>query len=68
MRKYNLKGGYERMKDLTRGETVTETTMHEFIRTLEIPEQDKTRLLEMRPETYIGLASSLVDVILEDKS
>ena len=68
MRKYNLKGGYERMKDLTRGETVTETIMQQFIQSLEIPEPDKKRLLELRPETYVGLASELVDVILEENA
>ncbi len=68
MRKFNLKGGYERMKDLTRGETVDETIMHQFIQSLEIPETDKKRLLELRPETYVGLASGLVDVILEENA
>jgi adenylosuccinate lyase len=65
MRKHGLQGGYERMKDLTRGERVTETTMREFIHSLELPEPDNTRLLELRPETYTGLAARLVDELLE---
>ncbi len=64
MRKYNVPNGYERMKDLTRGERVDAPTMHAFIQTLEIPETDKKRLLELRPETYVGLAADLVDGIL----
>jgi adenylosuccinate lyase len=64
MRKHGVQGGYERMKDLTRGEQVTEATMREFIQSLEIPEPDKTRLLEMTPETYTGLASALVDELV----
>jgi adenylosuccinate lyase len=61
MRKYNVPNGYERMKDLTRGEHVNAATMQAFILSLEIPETDKKRLLEMRPSSYVGLAAELVD-------
>jgi adenylosuccinate lyase len=64
MRKHGVTGGYERMKDLTRGERVTQETMRAFIQSLEIPEPDKTRLLEMTPQTYTGLAAQLVDELL----
>jgi adenylosuccinate lyase len=63
MRKYNVPNGYERMKDLTRGASVDAITMHAFISSLEIPETDKKYLLEMRPETYVGLAAELVEEI-----
>ncbi len=63
MRKYNVPNGYERMKDLTRGENVDAATMRAFIQSLEIPEADKKRLLEMRPEMYVGLAAELVSEI-----
>jgi adenylosuccinate lyase len=65
MRKHNVPNGYERMKDLTRGERVTEATMRAFIQSLELPEPDKTRLLELRPETYTGLAAELVDELVK---
>ena len=61
MRKHGLTGGYERMKDLTRGERVTQEAMRDFISSLELPEADKTRLLELRPQDYVGLAAELVD-------
>ena len=61
MRKYNVPNGYERMKDLTRGANVDAVTMQAFISSLEIPESDKKRLLEMRPSSYVGLAAELVD-------
>jgi adenylosuccinate lyase len=51
------------MKDLTRGEQVDAVTMRAFISSLEIPNADKKRLLEMRPETYVGLAAELVSEI-----
>ena len=63
MRKYNVPNGYERMKDLTRGSSVDEVTMRAFIESLEIPEMDKKRLLEMRPSSYVGLAAELVSEI-----
>ncbi len=65
MRKHGMTGGYERMKDLTRGERVSETTMREFIQSLEIPQLDKTRLMALRPEMYTGLAAELVDELVK---
>lgn len=63
MRKYNVPNGYERLKDLTRGEAVSASTMRGFIASLEIPMSDKQRLLEMTPSSYVGLAAELVDEI-----
>ena len=59
MRRYAITGSYEKLKDLTRGEKVTKALLHEFINQLEIPENDKTRLFEMTPESYLGLAKQL---------
>jgi adenylosuccinate lyase len=59
MRRYNLSGAYEKLKDLTRGRRVTRETLHELIRSLPIPEAEQSRLLAMTPATYIGLAQSL---------
>jgi adenylosuccinate lyase len=63
MRKYNVPNGYERMKDLTRGASVDAATMRGFIAGLEIPDADKKRLLEMTPQSYIGLAAELLEEI-----
>jgi adenylosuccinate lyase len=63
MRKYHVPNGYERMKDLTRGERVDAATIHEFIAGLEIPNADKQRLLEMTPQSYVGLAADLLSEI-----
>jgi adenylosuccinate lyase len=56
MRRYGIPDPYEKLKALTRGQAVTEEVLREFIATLEIPDSEKERLLELRPETYIGLA------------
>ncbi len=51
---------YEKLKDLTRGAAITQTVMHDFIVSLDLPPADKTRLLALSPETYVGLAPELV--------
>ncbi|AZN30228.1 adenylosuccinate lyase [Flaviflexus salsibiostraticola] len=52
---------YERLKDLTRGQKVTEEMMRDFISSLGIPAEIEARLLELTPAGYTGLASKLVD-------
>jgi len=59
MRRYSVPEPYEKLKALTRGKPVTRALLHEFIGTLEIPEDEKTRLLELTPSTYVGLAMEL---------
>ena len=59
MRRYGVQGAYEKLKEVTRGKTVTAQALHGLIRTLEIPEAEKTRLLAMTPASYVGMAASL---------
>ncbi len=59
MRRYGVQGAYEKLKDVTRGKTVTAEALHELIRSLEIPGPEKERLLAMTPGSYIGLAAEL---------
>lgn len=56
---------YERLKDLTRGQQVTEEIMRDFIKSLGIPADVEARLLELTPATYTGLASQLVTYLGE---
>ncbi|MFA4830791.1 MAG: adenylosuccinate lyase [Patescibacteria group bacterium] len=60
LRKHNVSGAYEKLKELTRGQTITKESLREFIKTLEIPEEDREKLLNLTPHTYIGLANKLV--------
>jgi adenylosuccinate lyase len=57
MRRYGIPNPYEKLKELTRGQAVTREVIHEFIGTLDIPESEKQRLLELTPDSYIGLAA-----------
>jgi adenylosuccinate lyase len=59
MRRYGVPEPYEKLKALTRGQVVNQKLLAEFIGTLDIPDNEKQRLLELTPETYTGLASKL---------
>jgi adenylosuccinate lyase len=59
MRRYGVQGAYEKLKEVTRGQTVTAEALHGLIRSLEIPQAEKDRLLAMTPGSYIGKAVEL---------
>jgi len=64
MRRYALVGAYEKLKDLTRQrDGVTREALHAFIKGLDLPEAEKTRLLALTPATYIGKAAELAKKI-----
>ena len=59
MRRYGIPEPYEKLKALTRGQAVSQEILQDFIRTLEIPDAEIERLLELTPESYTGLAEDL---------
>ena len=59
MRRYGVQGAYEQLKEVTRGKTVTAQALHGLIRSLDIPEAEKTRLLALTPASYVGKAAEL---------
>jgi adenylosuccinate lyase len=59
MRRYGIPEPYEKLKALTRGQAVSKALLHEFVATLELPEDEKQRLLALTPARYIGLAAEL---------
>ncbi|MGH8457643.1 MAG: adenylosuccinate lyase, partial [Stenotrophobium sp.] len=56
MRRYGLPEPYEQLKRLTRGQKIGRDAIRSFVQSLELPEADKQRLLEMTPATYTGNA------------
>ncbi|MFQ5470114.1 MAG: adenylosuccinate lyase [Gammaproteobacteria bacterium] len=58
MRVYGIEKPYEKLKELTRGQTVTQDIFVNFIQGLSIPDNVKTRLLELSPATYTGNAET----------
>ncbi len=59
MRGYGLPNPYEQLKELTRGKGITQEGLKQFIQQLDLPEQEKARLLAMTPASYIGKAAEL---------
>ncbi|MCO5602056.1 hypothetical protein L7F22_056183 [Adiantum nelumboides] len=59
MRKYGIPEPYEKLKALTRGTAINEEDLKQFINSLDLPSNVKTDLLQLTPETYIGIAADL---------
>jgi adenylosuccinate lyase len=59
MRRHGLPEPYEQLKALTRGKGITRDTLRVFIESLDLPDPDRQRLLELTPATYTGLAAEL---------
>ena len=59
IRKNNIPNGYELMKKLSRGKDIDEENLKEFINNMDVPSDDKKRLLELTPQSYLGYAEKL---------
>jgi adenylosuccinate lyase len=63
MRKAGIEKPYEKLKELTRGQKIDSETIRSFVEGLELAAEDKQRLLDMTPASYIGMASKIVDLL-----
>jgi adenylosuccinate lyase len=59
MRAHGLPDAYDRLKDFTRGRPMDASAMREFIASLDLPADEKKRLLALEPRSYLGLAPAL---------
>jgi adenylosuccinate lyase len=59
LRAAGVPGGYELLKDFTRGRAIDAAALSAFIESLPLPPTEKIRLKAMRPQDYTGLASRL---------
>jgi len=58
LRRENYPDPFEKLKDLTRGNTkITRDILHQFIDQLNIPQKAKNELKRITPENYIGIIS-----------
>ncbi|MCP3986458.1 MAG: adenylosuccinate lyase [bacterium] len=57
MRRHGVPEPYEKLKQLTRGQTVDRDVLIAFVDGLDLPEDAKARLRELRPENYLGNAA-----------
>ena len=62
MRRYNVANAYDLLKGATRGREITLEDLHSVIDNCdELPDGVKSKLKEMKPSHYTGLAEKLVD-------
>ena len=58
MRRYGVANPYEKLKELTRGETIDAEVLANFVDSLDIPEEAKARLRALTPASYLGDAAN----------
>ena len=63
MRRYGIHEPYEKLKELTRGKKLDESTIRDFIATLDIPDSAKSELIKLKPREYLGSAVKLAEEI-----
>jgi len=63
MRKAGIEKPYEKLKELTRGQTIDRDTIRAFVESLKLADEDKQRLLKMSPASYTGMAAKIVDLL-----
>jgi adenylosuccinate lyase len=63
MRRYGVDEPYEKLKALTRGQSITPEILDNFVNTLDIPEVAKAQIRALTPENYIGNAKEQVENI-----
>ena len=56
MRRYGIEKPYEKLKELTRGQRITQGDLRAFVDGLDMPEAAKEALRELTPASYIGNA------------
>ena len=59
LRAAGVPGGYEKLKEFTRGRAVDGASLAAFIDTLPLPSAEKVRLRALTPQDYTGLAAKL---------
>jgi len=59
LRAAGVPGGYERLKEFTRGRAIDAATLAAFIDGLPLPPGERARLKALTPRDYIGLAARL---------
>ncbi|NNM58698.1 MAG: adenylosuccinate lyase [Legionellales bacterium] len=67
MRRYGIAEPYEKLKALTRGKTIDQDLLREFVDKLALPESVKEKLKQMSPRSYTGLAAKLASNVNKDE-
>jgi len=65
MRRHGIMDAYEQLKNVSRGNNISQDDLHKFIKGLKnVPEEDRKRLLALTPATYLGDAEILAHEFL----
>ena len=59
MRRYKMDQPYEKLKSFTRGKRIDKLMLKQFIEALDLPADEKRKLIELTPDQYIGYAEEL---------
>lgn len=59
LRQHGVEDAYEQLKSLTRGRSITQAVLQEFLESTSLPAAAKARLAALTPEQYIGIAARL---------
>lgn len=65
MRQYDIPEPYEKLKALTRGQTLDQSAIEAMVKDLDMPEAAKQQLIALTPAGYIGNAISMVDALVD---
>ena len=63
LRKAGQLDAYEKLKSFTRGQSINVEELSKHINELNISPEDKKRLSSLTPQSYIGIANKLVELI-----
>lgn len=66
MRSYGIENAYEKLKEFTRGQTVSKERLKKFVDSLNLPSELKSKIKALTPENYVGLAKKLVENLCQN--
>ena len=66
MRKHGIAEPYEKLKAMTRGESLSQERIVDMLEELDLPKSVKTDIMSLTPANYIGEAQRLVARLLDD--
>ncbi|MEM7364217.1 MAG: adenylosuccinate lyase [Pseudomonadota bacterium] len=67
MRKYGVSEPYEKLKTLTRGQTLSESAIRSLVDQLDIPDAAREEITQLTPSRYIGRARELAEQLLMER-
>jgi len=65
LRKEGYSQPYELLKDFSRGKHCTVQELYEFVNNLDLKEETKQKIRQLKPENYIGLSKELTELAIK---